>query len=411
MIAKVCSVAPARDHQRAADLRMDSPSIGLAHTNEDVMALFSRHRGLQSLPVLQKDGQPIGLINRNIFLAAMTKPYYREIYARKSCLAFMDKEPMIIEESMPIDTLSHVAVEAGDKVFSDGFIIVREGRYSGIGYGMDLMRALADLQQRRHAQVLESIEYASIIQHSFLRPAKQALEDVFAQGHFLVWEPRDLVGGDAFFFTRQVDGWLGVVFDCTGHGVPGAFMTLIAGAAFERALLETGGKDPGQLLAVVNRHVKNALAQHDSDTGPAGRVSNDGLDAAALRFDDASRGLSYAGARIPLIVLSPGAQECEFVTGERMGVGYAETAHDAQWTVRTLAVEPGTRLFLATDGVFDQIGGKKRIAFGKRRLGQCLLDGVSASMGEQKALFMDTFRAYQGQETRRDDVTLLGLTL
>ena len=137
-------------------------------TNEKVMEVFNRYRDLVSLPVVEGK-QPIGLINRNIFLSQMSKQFRMELYGRKSCIAFMDKEPLIVDAALDIEALTFKTVEYGEKALSDGFIVTRDGVFAGTGNGLQLMRVVADMQASRNRQIMHSIEYASVIQQSTLR--------------------------------------------------------------------------------------------------------------------------------------------------------------------------------------------------------------------------------------------------
>ncbi|OZB78053.1 MAG: serine/threonine protein phosphatase, partial [Halothiobacillus sp. 13-55-115] len=231
----------------AGDLVIEARAISPDFRNEEVLALFGQQSSLTHLPVLMADGRPLGLINRNIFHSMMTKPYYPELYSQKSCITFMDKEPLIVEANLRIEQLTALAVATGNKVFTDGFIIVQDGKYLGIGQVLDLMHAMTELQARQHRQLVESIEYASVIQQSLLKPSEIALEQTLPGNHWLIWQPRDVVGGDIFHFSQREDGFLAILFDCTGHGVPGAFMTLIAESALEQALNQQGDRDPAAL--------------------------------------------------------------------------------------------------------------------------------------------------------------------
>lgn len=136
------------------------PAITSDMTNAEVMDTFGEHRELVSLPVLE-NGKPIGLISRNIFMSQMSRPYYRELYEKKSCIAFMDKAPLIVETDTPIETLAARAVASGDKTLIDGFLIVKDGTFAGVGAGLDLMQVLVDLQTEKNRQVMQSIDYAS----------------------------------------------------------------------------------------------------------------------------------------------------------------------------------------------------------------------------------------------------------
>ncbi|MHB9021242.1 MAG: SpoIIE family protein phosphatase [Halothiobacillus sp.] len=405
----------------AGDLLIEASAITPEFKNEDVLALFSQKSSLQNLPVLLDDGRPLGLINRNLFHSNMTKPYYPELYSQKSCIAFMDKNPLIVEASLQIEQLTALAVETGNKVFTDGFIIVIDGKYQGIGQVLDLMHAMTELQARQHRQLIESIEYASVIQQSILNPSRVALDAYFPDNHWLIWAPRDVVGGDIFHFiptnagakdgATGNDGFLAVLFDCTGHGVPGAFMTLIAESALAQAIATHGDHDPAALLAAINQYIKRTLNQHDKETGTR-ENSDDGLDGMIVRYDKNQQQLIFASARNPLFIMRlDNDAPIEILAGDRKGVGYASTPMNATWQNHLVPIHQPSRIFLVTDGVIDQVGGVKKIAFGKRRLCHVLADARHADVPTQQAAFIKSFADYQGQQSRRDDVTLLALDL
>lgn len=393
----------------AGDLVIEARAISPDFRNEEVLALFGQQSSLTHLPVLMADGRPLGLINRNIFHSMMTKPFYPELYSQKSCITFMDKEPLIVEANLRIEQLTALAVEAGDKVFTDGFIIVQDGKYLGIGQVLDLMHAMTELQARQHRQLVESIEYASVIQQSLLKPSEIALEQTLPDNHWLIWQPRDVVGGDIFHFSQRDDGFLAILFDCTGHGVPGAFMTLIAESALEQSLSQLGDRDPAALMAAINRHIKHTLNQHQDGNR---ENSDDGLDGLILRYERNNRQITYAGAHSVLYRLGIESDEpISLHTGDRKGVGYASTPLDFEWQNHTIAIDEPSRLFMLTDGVIDQIGGPRKIAFGKKRLTQFFTEQRQVGMPLQKQRFIELFAQYQGTQTRRDDVTLLALNV
>ena len=148
----------------ARDLAIAVVTITSEKTNAQVLEVFTKHRELISLPVLESE-RPMGLISRNIFMSQMSKPYYRELYEKKTCIAFMDKDPLIASADTSIETLAALAVESGDKTLADGFLIVEnDGTFVGLGSGLDLMEMMVDLQTEKNRQVMQSIDYASTIQ-------------------------------------------------------------------------------------------------------------------------------------------------------------------------------------------------------------------------------------------------------
>ena len=394
-------VRPRFRQPSAADLCIEVPSMTPDDTNEMVLQVFSRHRDLVSLPVVEGH-KPIGLINRNIFLSQMSKQFRQELYGKKSCIAFMDKEPLVVDAALDIDALTLKTVEYGEKALSDGFIITRDGAFVGAGNGLQLMRVVADLQASRNRQIMHSIEYASVIQRSTLRSSLDAMARACPQAH-LVWEPRDIVGGDFYQFCTAADGWFATVADCTGHGVPGAFMTLIASTSLSQAIEQNGPKDPASLLGHVNRSIKQMLGQVDGQDDTPG--SDDGMDAACFWFEPASGRLVFAGARLTMFVLRPDAAAVEMLAGQRKGVGYVDSEFDYAWHNQEMLLPAASLVFVSTDGLIDQIGGPRGIALGKRRLRELLLEHRDSAPAAINAALMEALRLWQGEQPRRDDLT------
>ena len=391
----------------ASALAVSVPAVTFEENNAKVLEVFGRHRELISLPVLE-DGHPIGLISRNIFMSQMSKPYHRELYEKKSCIAFMDKDPLIVEVDTSIETLGALAVESGDKTLADGFMIVDQGKFAGLGSGLDLMRMMVALQAEKNRQVMQSIDYASVIQRAMLSASRTAMSQALADA-CLVWEPRDVVGGDFYHFERYADGWFAAVADCTGHGVPGAFLTLIASSSLKQALEQHGPHDPARVMGEVNRGMKRVLGQHA--TAEQRSESDDGMDACFFWFEAAADSLTYASAKMPLLVLLPGAEEVQTLDGSRTGLGYIDTPDDMKWSNRSVQLTEGAVVMTATDGIIDQIGGPKNIAFGKQRLRNAMLANRDLSMAEFGKKIMEEQKHYQGHQRRRDDLTFFSFRL
>lgn len=395
------------------DLLVPARPVTPATNNIEVADFFHGHPDVTCVAVVE-DELPIGIINRNLFMEGFARPFGRDIFGKKSCIAYMDKAPLVVEGDLSIEDLSQRAVAAGEKVLKDGYIVTEAGRYIGIGTGFELMRALSEMQAEKHRIVRESIEYASVIQQSFLRESQHNLASTL-KDWFMWWEPRDVVGGDCYFARRSGNGdLLFAVIDCTGHGVPGAFMTLIVISFLENALAHLGPNDPAALLARVSREVKQHLSQQEERNFMIGRQggghqSDEGFDGAVCLYRPAERQLLFAGAKANLFLIRPDASGVEIVDGDRMGVGYGATPPDYAWSNRSVQLDPGTALYLTTDGLIDQLGGPKHIAFGKRRLRELLRETAAMPMADQQIMIQQRFRSYQGESPRRDDVTVFGL--
>ncbi|MFA7351447.1 MAG: SpoIIE family protein phosphatase [Methylotenera sp.] len=403
------------------NLLIEVPVLTPNQTNDDVFNLFKRYTDVVGLPVVE-NGNPMGLINRNIFMDGMAKPFHRDLFNRKSCIAFMDKSPLIVTEDVSIQDLSFKVVNSGRKTLNDGFIITNnDGEYLGVGTGEDLVKVVTNLQAEKNRLVMESINYASVIQKSFLRSSKEDLAACL-KDFYMHWEPRDKVGGDYYVCKKFEDGFFFALIDCTGHGVPGAFMTLIMASFIDHILLEDNRHDPAGALSIMNKKVKTALGQMEdtsyllSEESRFAKLiskdgSDDGMDAAFFWVSLVDKKITYAGAKTPIFYIGENDQEVSVVDPDRKGVGYVDTPYDFVWINKEISISQGMSVYLTTDGIIDQIGGSKNIAFGKKRYSNILLEHHTKPMLEQEEILMNAFYEYQGKQKRRDDLSLMGFKL
>jgi serine phosphatase RsbU (regulator of sigma subunit) len=270
-----------------------------------------------------------------------------------------------------------------------------------------LDQAHGDLEHANR-MVLESIHYARRIQTSML-PDKGAIDDMVRDMH-VCWEPLDVVGGDYFWLERLDDDTaLLAVMDCTGHGVPGAFMTLLVASALDHALHEKRLRQPSAILAALDAGVRARLRQDIDDMATETResLSDDGLEAAVCLWDRRARTLTFAGASLPLICVDDGT--VREIRGDRAWLGYRTLPPADSFTDHAIDVRPGMAFYLLTDGVPDHMGGQPRRLLGRRRLSRMLLEGHDRPMAAQLEEIRAALDDYRGPEPRRDDMTLIGL--
>jgi len=394
---------------KAEQLSRPLDAITPETTSEELRTKFSELGGAMAIAVTE-DGCPIGMINRNIFMEQYARPFAKELYGSKTCIVFMDKTPLIVDCNTPIETLVKAAVESGGKVLADGFITTVEGQYQGVGSGFDLLKAMSEIEAEKTRQLMSSINYASLIQRSHLVESDQVLQNDIGD-YGLMWQPRDVVGGDAYFFRKVQDGIFGCIFDCTGHGVPGAFMTLIVMSFLEQCVQPTASDvNPGEIIGKLNVYLKRVLRQEDrrsGDTSQADKASNDGLDAAMFVLSEDQMSLRFASAKLSLLLAKPGVEEIQVVEGHKQAVGYADTMLSTVWPTQNIELGPDCLVMIPTDGVIDQIGESKRIAHGKKRLIQFLSTNRHMGSAELTPAFDAAFLKWQGSQRRRDDVTML----
>lgn len=292
---------------------------------------------------------------------------------------------------------------------SQAFNSMVEGLRSG-----DEAKQLLQALERAHAeletanrQVIESIGYARRIQASVL-PDPAALTPAGVDLAVL-WEPLHLVGGD-YYWLEEIDGLsVIVVADCTGHGVPGAFLTLIVATALDRLLHERGLRSPAAILAGLDAMVRTQLRQDGR-----GAESDDGLDCGICVWDPGHRSLRFAGAGLSLTAIRDGA--VARVRGSRRGLGYPRTGREAPPEADSFVpVEPGTTFYLMTDGVTDQMGepapGQRPRLLGQRGVTERLAARAGEPLADQVAGLERDLAAYRGGQPRRDDMTLVAFRL
>ncbi len=267
----------------------------------------------------------------------------------------------------------------------------------------DLRRANAELAQSSR-KIMDSIEYAKLIQNTLL-PKPDEMQRCLGP-HALIWRPRDVVGGDFYaLYPLGEDGFLIAVGDCTGHGVPGAFMTMAAKATLDRAVEAHGADQPAAVLSALHTGLR-ALLQTEVGSG-----ADNGLDLALVTVLPGRKTIVFAGAKLELWALVPGAESISIHKGDRFGVGYQKTPLTAQFTQCNFEFPAGTRLFVTTDGLLDQNGGSRGIGLGKTALQQCLLAHRDATFSALATGVSAMLAAHQGNTPQRDDITLLGFAV
>lgn len=246
-----------------------------------------------------------------------------------------------------------------------------------------------------HKQINDSIDYARLIQRAFL--PDQHMRQILEEGHFVLWRPRDVVGGDFYVFRSEGGRLLLGVVDCAGHGVPGALMTMLARSAVDQAINEVGLESPAALLAQSDRALRGLLDKREL---PRALATN--MDVGLVYIDRAAGLLRYAGAKVSLY-WSDGDEVGE-IKGSRHALVDRRRGHYAD---TELALDPSCTYYLTTDGFLDQAGGEHGFGLGNRRFAALLRDNARRPMAEQAKALDEALDAYRGDLPQRDDVTLL----
>jgi len=253
-----------------------------------------------------------------------------------------------------------------------------------------------------HQMLVGSVNYASRLQRGQL-PRALRLEGRFSSFD-VIWEPRDTIGGDLWWVSSSKhDGpFVLAVADCTGHGVPGAMLSLLVSNSFERIYANDTDHDPVAALQLLDHYVRTGLNQDRPDS-----ESDDGCDACILRIDPERRRLEYAGAKLELWQLKISGEVLRHPAA-RISLGYSQllTENDRP-ELQVIGYDKDDTFVIVTDGFTDQIGGlnDRRVSYGYRRLQAVLTSKASAPVAEIAKAMKADFDAWQGNNLRRDDVT------
>lgn len=257
--------------------------------------------------------------------------------------------------------------------------------------------------EKINSSIKDSIEYASLMQQAIL-PEKKTL-DSFFDNYFICWQPRDIVGGDIYFINKfDEDKLLIMVLDGAGHGVSGAFLTMLVKAIEGQimAKIREGSLNPSPalILEYFNRHVKEMLKQEKESE------SNSGFDGGILYYDQEAKICKYAGAKTPLYILDDG--ELAIIKSDRKSVGFKRIDYDQKYTDYEIPFKRGKKLYITTDGLLDQEGKNNR-RYGAEQFKQFLLDNHTNPFSTQFDLLKKSLMDFKGDCKQSDDVTVLGL--
>ncbi len=245
-----------------------------------------------------------------------------------------------------------------------------------------------------------SIQYAHTIQAAVLK-ASQNGSDFFPEMFCLIL-PKDIVSGDFYWFHRIDNKLLVGVFDCTGHGIPGAFMSMLGVAL----LNETANRDrivePHLILNRLREKIIEALGQK----GIISEVK-DGMDGSIISYDLKSKTLVYSGAFNPMYLIRDN-KIIEF-KGDRMPLSYHDKISD--FSCQEIKTRQDDLIYLFTDGYVDQFGGQEDKKFLRNQFKQVLLKIHKNPMEVQKEMLLDTYKIWKGSEDQVDDITVVGLKL
>lgn len=257
----------------------------------------------------------------------------------------------------------------------------------------------SELFLRRHdIEMSESLKYASYIQQAIFPSIKDITR--LLPENFLFYQPREVVSGDFYYVSRRNDLLFIAIADCTGHGVPGAFMSIL-GITFLNEIISHGtAVQAGVILNRLREHVMEALCQTGDDL-----ERKDGIDLALCIIDPKTNKMSFAGAFNPVYIIRN--QNLIEYAGDMMPVGIG-AEEEKSFTTHMVQLMPEDAIYLFTDGFVDQFGGPHCKKFKYKPFRDLLIHISALPMQEQKSIFQKTFNDWKGNLQQLDDVLVFG---
>lgn len=260
-----------------------------------------------------------------------------------------------------------------------------------------------DSLEDANSQIQDSMDYASRIQSAILPPVKRPPQGV--RDLFVIWRPKEVLGGDFYWVKPVAGGFFAAVVDCTGHGVPGAIMTMIAHMALSQAVTRASLDDPAAILEELDSIIRSALGQGDNKN----EVPRDGLEIGLVGVSQSTGQIHFAGAGIDLFFEDCGEVGC--IRAGRREIGGRSSRRRGRFSNHLVTLGPGAWIYLFSDGFIEQRGGEKGFCLGRSRVMGLLTECCNLPSEDRKELLLSKLFTYMKHRAQLDDITVLGMSI
>lgn len=253
---------------------------------------------------------------------------------------------------------------------------------------------------QKNKDITDSIQYANRIQEAIL-PTR---ENIFSHlpDSFIFYKPKDIVSGDFYWFYKKKNKKIIAAVDCTGHGVPGAFMSMIGHNLLNQIVIEKGIIDPAEILSQLNNGVQEALKQRSAEG-----ETMDGMDVALCAIDSEKNEVEFAGAFRPLYLIKNG--NLEKMEGSKFPIGGFQHENERNYISHKRKISKGDVLYMFSDGYADQFGGAKGKKFMTKRFQETLTGIHSLPAREQESFLHEKITEWRGKLEQVDDILVIGI--
>ena len=320
-------------------------------------------------------------------------------------LTFKQLKQNSLLESVPYERLLKTAA-GGDKWILWNTSKGPANTLVGIGHDITDRKKAEQLLLEKHKELeqhnkdmVDSIQYASRIQEAIL-PDVQKIKNAFADA-FVLYQPKDVVSGDYYFFYQRNNKIFVAAVDCTGHGVPGALMSIIANGILKEVIVKKGIEDPSEILYALDEELFLALNKN-------GETTNDGMDVALGVFDLDKNTIAYSGAFRPMLLV----RDNRFIEfeGNLYPIGFYGDVEKV-FVSKEIELKKDDTFYFFTDGYCDQFGGEQKKKFNRNRFKELLLAAQSMEMEEQQSFLQYALLNWRQEEPQVDDVCIIGVRI
>jgi serine phosphatase RsbU (regulator of sigma subunit) len=284
-----------------------------------------------------------------------------------------------------------------------------DSRVRKLKQGRERLEGLVEAGTReireQHLKLSESIEYASLIQRSVL-PPKEEMSKAF-RDYFVIWHPRDVVGGDFYWLYRVPESGevLFAIIDCTGHGVPGALLSMTVNTLLNNIVKERGERRLSEILSCLHREIAGTLHQKNANS------QQDGLAISIVKYWQGDSILSFAGADQNLFYYNSGDRTVQQVRGSKFSLGGAKWHEELSFDEHRIEYTAGTAFYLFSDGIVDQPHPAYGRKLGSARWLELLSENATMPIAEQEQSINNLLQQMLEYSDQRDDITIIGLEL
>jgi len=374
------------------------------------------------------NGVTLGFVTKSFLDKKLGGRFGFDLFSRKEILEVAEVDFLKLDHLTSVDEAADIAMQRPYERLYDPIVAEKDGRYLGVVTVKDLLDVCTKIQvesaikakqfaernaldseiakERSEAAreaVMSSIEYASKIQKSLL-PNSSIFDKIFSD-YSIILNQRDIVGGDIYWVKEFDEGAVLCVCDCTGHGTPGAMLSMLVVSILELIVNEHNYKDANKIIWSLDQRLAKVLGATDSPQKKSMLSNiNDGCDLAVLCISN-DGDVSISSGHTHVFVCD--GDSVTQIKGQKIYVGEGRLKNIDDVKVTNVPYNPDNKFYIASDGLFDQIGGESGLPFGYSPFKKLISDSHSESQSVISEKIWDAFEHYRGKQPRRDDVELI----